>query len=212
MNNFPTEIVIDIIIKLNIKDAIRFCKSSKRLHDIYVQNKEYIYLLKYHKSYFNNLISYAKAGELSKLLDVPDEIWLKTDIECKSLYYYAISSYNSKLIRYLIKRKIMLAPETDTGNLDNMHIIDWCARYGKIDLIKILIKNKTLFITKNAIAYAAMNGHESVIKLLLAYDSEYTPKAIDLAAKNGHENIIKLLLEHNKDCTTNAIDWAAYSA
>ena len=96
-----------MLIKLNTKDMLKLCKSSKRLRHICLENKEYILRKKYSNDYFNKLIGYAKTCQLDKLDDIPDEIWLKTDSEGKTLYYHAMHSHCKQLIRYLLKRKIV---------------------------------------------------------------------------------------------------------
>ena len=79
------------------------------------------------------------------------------------------------------------------------------ARDGKIDIIKVLLKDKRVdpaARNNHAIAWAAENGHYDVVKFLMA-DKRVNPSddnnyAIRKATQNGHYDIFKLLMEDER--------------
>ncbi|RDL30832.1 Uncharacterized protein BP5553_10177 [Venustampulla echinocandica] len=71
------------------------------------------------------------------------------------------------------------------------------------------------------LSWAAGNGHDAVVKLLLEKDADletknkYSQKPLSLAARNGHDAVVKLLLEKDADLETRnklgrtPLSWAA---
>ena len=47
----------------------------------------------------------------------------------------------------------------------------------------------------DAMAMAALNGHESIVRLLLDHGATNYNQALDVAARRGHENIVNLIQE-----------------
>jgi ankyrin repeat protein len=93
---------------------------------------------------------------------------------------------------------------------------------GLIDRVKLLFTlNKTDSSGTTALSWAARNGHEAVVRLLLEKGADveakakYGETALSWAAANGHEAVVRLLLEKGADVEAKAkykgtaLSWAA---
>ncbi len=92
-----------------------------------------------------------------------------------------------------------------------VNAMDWAAMNGHLSIVKWLHENHEEGCTTWAMDLAASNGHLSIIKWLHENHEEgCTDYAMDLAAANGHLSIIKWLHEnHEEGCTGYAMYWAA---
>ena len=83
--------------------------------------------------------------------------------------------------------------------------IHLAAYFGVLKVVQLLLSSNSLesidSYGKTPLSYAAMNGHEAVVKMLLAIDGVNPDSKDELgqtplwyAAKNGHEAVVKLLL------------------
>jgi ankyrin repeat protein len=84
---------------------------------------------------------------------------------------------------------------------DDNDVIQFAARYGHIEIVKILLADKRAdpsAYNNYAILFASEYGHIEVVKQLLndkrVDPSENNNYAIRLAARNGHTEIVKMLL------------------
>ncbi|XP_065679016.1 alpha-latrotoxin-Lt1a-like [Hydra vulgaris] len=94
------------------------------------------------------------------------------------------------------------------GYKDNLNKIDFAAKIGRNDLIKLLVQLREIG-TEDAIDNAAGNGHLEVIKYLHELGYKGTEDVIDNAAGNGHLEVIKYLHELGYRGDKWAIDNAA---
>lgn len=101
------------------------------------------------------------------------------------------------------------------GDIDrNLHIlIDWCAKEGRLDMIKILVTNYKDIGPCSGIDLAAENGHFEIIQFLhnnSLITSRCTHRSINGAAKIGNLEIVKFLHHNLKEsCTKDAMEYAA---
>ena len=98
-------------------------------------------------------------------------------------------------------------PNKKSSSLASYRDGDIAAYYGYLSLIK---ENTSLTFTKEAMNFAAMNGHLDVVKWLHENRKEgCTINAMDWGAKFGHLDIVIWLHDNRTEgCTTNAMDWA----
>jgi len=96
----------------------------------------------------------------------------------------------AKVIKRLIDEGVNL-------KIDNSFPLRWAARYGHIDIVKLLIPiSDPKAISNEALRSAAINGHTKIVKLLIPVSD---PKAINsealrIAAESGYTEIVKLLI------------------
>ena len=88
------------------------------------------------------------------------------------------------------------------------------AYFGLNEVMTALLNGHDLDSKNNygrtPLSYAAENGHEAVVKLLLEKGAEVETKSdgqtpLSYAAKNGHEAVVKLLMEKGTELETKSI-------
>nr|WP_253308677.1 ankyrin repeat domain-containing protein [Rickettsia endosymbiont of Ceutorhynchus assimilis] len=97
---------------------------------------------------------------------------------------------------------------TDINNVNNICL---AAQNGDISAVNYLLTKNTDVNTpdhtkQTALHYAARNGHDDIVKLLLDHGAnvnvitpDYGWTALHLAARNGYDGIVEVLLKHNAD-------------
>ena len=90
-----------------------------------------------------------------------------------------------------------------------MRPLHWAAKWGRIDVVEILLTNGADVTAKDhegepAITYAAEGGHITLVQLLIRYMShvegpEKYEDALERASANGHAEIVKVLLDNGAD-------------
>jgi ankyrin repeat protein len=107
--------------------------------------------------------------------------------------------------------KSFMFPKQKSCVMDDYTNGDIAAMHGYIALILHDVGKNKLKFTKNAMDYAAGNGHLEVVKWLHTNRTEgCTKNAMDWAARNGHLEVVKWLHTNKTEgYTKNAMDWAA---
>ena len=97
------------------------------------------------------------------------------------------------------------------NNIDSlgMRPLHWAAKWGRIDVVEILLTNGADATAKDhegepAITYAVEGGHITLVQLLLPYMAhvegpEKYEDALERASANGHAEIVKVLLDNGAD-------------
>jgi hypothetical protein len=102
MDNLPTEILIEIMIKTDHNALLDLIKTNTRMNDIYVQNKKYIYKQKLHRQYpcietpedlyYTLYHSRDKYDQICKLKKI------YTEPECKDIMLYI-----GEVVKYILQ-------------------------------------------------------------------------------------------------------------
>ncbi|KAI9783263.1 MAG: hypothetical protein M1839_004103 [Geoglossum umbratile] len=113
-------------------------------------------------------------------------------------------------------------PEYSQRFPKDFHGVHYAAYFGLTDIIKLLFESPEVGVDskgtycRTLLSWAAMNGHEAVVKLLLAtekvgedpMDSEYGRTPLSWAAMNGHEAVVRLLLATEKVDMNSKDSWS----
>ncbi|KAJ3268041.1 hypothetical protein HDV01_003513 [Terramyces sp. JEL0728] len=133
----------------------------------------------------------------------------KVDLQCfnNAPLVSACKSNHIQIVELLLK--------TIDPSVNNNECIRICAKYGYIDLVKLLLRDPRVVPT-DTLWRCCINGHFSTVKYLMDYVEPYESNnlAIRQACINGNVDIIKLLLDDSRvdpsDHDNEAIKYASY--
>ncbi|KAF9891903.1 hypothetical protein FE257_002866 [Aspergillus nanangensis] len=86
--------------------------------------------------------------------------------------------------------------KTNVTNSDDKSPVFYAAHNGNESAVKLLLEHGA--DPNSGISAAALKGHDNIVKLLLDHGADPN-RGILTAAPKGHDNIVKLLLEHGAD-------------
>ena len=112
----------------------------------------------------------------------------------------ALSNGHGFIVEHLLKSQPLTPPE----------IMDEIAAAGLLSLLQNFEQDSKVRFTKNAMNFAAKNGHLKVVKWLHENKKEgCTTLAMDFASRSGHYEVVEWLHFNRKEgCTEKALNWA----
>jgi hypothetical protein len=204
MGKLPTEIIIQIILKLSFADSLSFARTCSFFYSIFVTGYYHNPAIDNHRAWFCLF-----KGSTSRSLIVQE--FLKLD---------HIDPAIEKRLNGRVEIAIRLASIQGHFEVNNNNAIRWASHDGNVEVVKRLLNDPRVDPSDRyheAIRCASINGHVEVVKLLLN-DPRVDPSAdnnaaIRLASNDGHVEVVKVLLNDPRvdpsDRDNEAVRWAS---
>lgn len=196
-NTLPSELIVEIMKYLPIKDREAFSLTSKRIYDCTYYAKVPETAKIFHQRFFNDIIQ----GRIHNVKNFIDECGI--DPSCENNRAIAKATKNNQLdIVRLLLEDDRVYPEEEDG-IEANRPLEHAAKNGNIQIIELLLTDPRVLPeseSKTTILLAAVNRHLEALELLLK-DGRSNPEdglAIYTAADKDYPEIVQALLKDDR--------------
>jgi len=209
MERLSKDDIFNIAIKLDLKDLLNFCKTSKYINSLLNRNSLWLYNIKKYCPSLDPVI-------MNKYRN--DRSWKQYYIQ--DLYPTLKKDLNKVLINSSVLGRLdFVIAALDSGadiHVENDFSVRYASRNDQYETVKLLIEHDADIHanTDEAVRYASERGHYNVVKLLIENGADIhanTDEAVRTASMYGHYKTVKLLIENGADIHAN-IDYAVRKA
>lgn len=220
LNYFPNEIIVEIAVKLSLKDCSSFSRTNRHLYDLL---HSYLYrkaaqLIMWGSTYICVLhwaAAYGHDRVVGWLLERGTDPTFQDYLGITALHFAASAiPENVNVIKLLLEGGASFTMRAD----ERSTALHMAAKVGHVGTVGLLLEqavgvDRVVLFAKNSMGVtplhiAAEAGHEPVVRLLLEHGANITSTAdsrygeftaLHLACMMGNENLVSLLLEKGAD-------------